>query len=84
MHHGNAAVQCIQRGGDSHLFPLVFNFALVHLVNAKHAFHQCGLTGAVFTHQRHDLTGAKLQLGVIQRFDAGEGLDHAFHYQTVF
>ena len=84
MHHGNAAVQCIQRGGDGNFFALVFNFALVHLVNAKHAFHQCGLTGAVFTHQRHDLTGAKLQLGVIQRFDAGEGLDHAFHYQTVF
>ena len=59
-------------------FALVFNFALVHLVNAEHAFHQCGLTGAVFTHQRHDLTGAKLQLGVIQRFDAGEGLTTPF------
>ena len=84
MHHGNAAVQCIQRGGDGDFFAFVFDLALVHLVNAEHAFHQCGLTGAVFTHQRHDLARAKLQLCVIQRFDAGEGLDHAFHYQTVF
>ena len=84
MHHGNAAVQCIQRVRNNDLFSLVFDLALVHLVNAEHAFHQCGLTGAVFTHQRHDLARAKLQLCVIQRFDAGEGLDHAFHYQTVF
>ena len=84
MHHGNAAVQCIQRGGNGDFFAFVFDLALVHLVNAEHAFHQCGLTGAVLTHQRHDLARAKLQLCVIQRFDAGEGLDHAFHYQTVF
>jgi len=84
MNHGNASVQCIQWCWDGHLFAFVFDLALVHLVNAEHAFHQGGLACAVFAHQRHDFTGAKLQLGVIQRFDAGEGLDHAFHYQTVF
>ena len=84
MHHGDAAVQCIQRGGDGYLLPLVFDLALVHLVNAEHTFHQGGLTGTVLAHQGHDLAGAELQLRVVQRFDAGEGLDHAFHYQTVF
>ena len=83
MHHGNAAVQCIQRGGDGDFFA-VFDLALVHLVNAEHAFHQSGLTGAVFAHQSHDFAGTELQLSMIQSFDTGEGLDHAFHYQTVF
>jgi len=84
MHHGNAAVQCIQRVRNNDLFSLVFDLALVHLVNAEHALHQGGLTGTVFAHQGHNFTGAKLQLRVVQRFYAGEGLDHAFHYQTVF
>ena len=84
MHHGNAAVQCIQRVRNNDLFSLVFDLALVHLVNAEHALHQGGLTGTVFAHQGHNFTGAELQLRVVQRFYAGEGLDHAFHYQTVF
>lgn len=60
------------------------DLALIHLVNAEHAFHQGGLTGTVLAHQGHDFAGAKLQLRVVQRFHAGEGLYHAFHYQTVF
>ena len=84
MHHGDAAVQCIQRGGDVDLFAFVLDLALVHLVNAEHTFHQGGLTGTVLAHQGHDFAGAELQLRVVQRFHAGEGLYHAFHYQTVF
>ena len=84
MHHRDTAVQCIQRGGDGDLFAFVLDLALVHLVNAEHTFHQGGLTGTVLAHQGHDLTGAELQLRVVQRFHAGEGLYHAFHYQTVF
>ena len=84
MHHRDAAVQCIQRGGDVDLFAFVLDLALVHLVNAEHTFHQGGLTGTVLAHQGHDLAGAELQLRVVQRFHAGEGLYHAFHYQTVF
>ena len=84
MHHRDAAVQRFQRVRDGNFLAFVFDLALVHLVNAEHALHQSGLTSAVFAHQGHDLAGAKLQLCVVQRFDAGEGLDHAFHYQTVF
>ena len=84
MHHGNAAAQCFQRVRNNDLFSLVFDLALVHLVNAEHALHQGGLTGTVLAHQGHHFTGAELQLRVVQRFYAGEGLDHAFHYQTVF
>ena len=84
MHHCDAAVQCIQRGGDVDLLAFVLDLALIHLVNAEHAFHQGGLTGTVLAHQGHDFAGAELQLRVVQRFHAGEGLYHAFHYQTVF
>ena len=84
MHHRDAAVQCIQRGGDVDLFAFILDLALVHLVNAEHTFHQGGLTGTVLAHQGHDLAGAELQLRVVQRFHAGEGLYHAFHYQTIF
>ena len=84
VHHRDAAVQCFQRVGDDDFLSFVFDLAFVHLVNAEHALHQSGLASAVFAHQGHDFAGAELQLRVVQRFDAGEGLDHAFHYQTVF
>ena len=33
VHHGDAAMQCIERALDLHLFPLIINFALVHVIN---------------------------------------------------
>ena len=82
--HGNAPVQRVQGTLDLDLLALVDNLALVHVVNAEHALHQCGLTRAVFSHQRVDRAGAELELGVIQGLYAGEGLDHAGHFQTIF
>ena len=72
MHHGDAAMQCIERALDLHLFPLIINFALVHVINAEHAFHQCGFSGTVLAHQRMNRTRPQLQLSVIECFDAGE------------
>ena len=82
--HGDAPVQGIQGALDLNGLSLVNDFALVHMINAEHAFHQGGLSGAVFTHEGMDGTGAKLKLCVVQRLDAGEGLDDAAHFQTIF
>ena len=83
VHHGDAALQSVQRGGDGNLLSFVLDLAFVHLVNAEHTFHQGGLAGAVLAHQGHDRTGAKLKPGMIQSFDAGEDLDDVSHDQTV-
>ena len=84
MDHGDAPVQGIQRSLDLYGFSLVDDFALVHVINAEHAFHQRGLAGAVFTHQGVNGAGAELQLRVVKRLDAGERFDDATHFQTIF
>ena len=84
VHHGDAPVEGVQGSVDGHLFPLVDHFALVHVVDAKHALHQRGLAGAVLAHQGVDGAGAEFQLRVVQGLDAGERLDHATHFQTIF
>ena len=84
MHHAMPRFSASSGVGMLTFSPFVLDLALVHLVNAEHTFHQGGLTGTVLAHQGHDLAGAELQLRVVQRFHAGEGLYHAFHYQTVF
>ena len=84
MYHGDAAVQGIQGALDLNGLSLINHFALVHMINAEHAFHQGGLASAVFAHQGVDSAGAELKLCVVQRLDAGEGLDDATHFQTIF
>ena len=83
VHHGDAAFQSVQRGGDGDLLSFVLDLAFVHLVNAEHTFHQSGLAGAVLAHQGHDRAGAELKPGMIQSFDAGKDLDDVSHDQTV-
>ena len=63
---------------------LVEDVAGLRVEQAGDGLQGGGLTGTVLAHQGHDLAGAELQLRVVQRFHAGEGLYHAFHYQTVF
>ena len=82
--HGDAPVQGIQGAFDLNRLPLIDDLAFVHMINAEHAFHQSGLAGAVFAHQGMDGAGAKLKLCVVQRLNAGEGLDDATHFQTIF
>ena len=50
-------------------------------VNAKEAFHQGGLTGAVFAHQGMDRTGPHGQIDTVQSLDTGEFLGNALHPQ---
>ena len=83
MHHGDAQVERHQRILDINLFSLVKDFALVHSVNAEQAFHQRGFARAVFAHQGVNAARPELEIHVIQRFDAGERLHDALHFQTV-
>ncbi len=83
VHHGDPPVQRVQRTLDLDLLPLVDHLALIHVVDSEHALHQRGLARAVLPHQGMDGTGAELKLGVIQSLDAGEGLHHVAHFQTI-
>ena len=82
--HGDAPVQGIQGTLDLNRLPFINDFALVHVINAEHAFHQRGLAGAVFAHEGMDGAGAEFQLRVVKRLDAGERFDDATHFQTIF
>ncbi len=83
VHHGDALVQGVQRSFDLDLLPLVNHLALVHVIDAEHALHQRGLSGAVLSHQRVNGAGAEVELRVVQRLDAGEGLNDPTHFQTI-
>ena len=83
MHHGNAQLERHQRILDIDLFPFVKDFSLVHSVNAEQAFHQRRLSCAVLPHQGVHGARTELKIHVIQRFDAGERLYNALHFQTV-
>ena len=84
MHHGDAQVECLQGVVDVHGLSLVDDFALIHLINAKHALHQRGLAGAILAHQGVHGTGAQLKLSIVQRLHTGERLGHIAHFQAVF
>ena len=83
MHHGDAHLQRLHGVVDLHLFALIEDLALIHLVDAEHTLHERGFARAVLAHERMDGAGAELELRVIQRLDAGEGFAHAAHLQTV-
>ena len=83
VHHGDATVEGVQRALDLDLLPLVNHLALVHVIDAEHALHQRGLSGAVLSHQRVNGAGAEIELRVVQRLDAGEGFNNSTHFQTI-
>ena len=53
-------------------------------INTGKNLHECGLAGAVFTHQRVHFSLSQLKIHMIQRVDAGEGFVDAFHCQNNF
>ena len=83
MHHGNAAVQCVQRAFDLDFFSLVNDFSFIHMIDAEHTFHQGRFACAVLAHQSVNSAGPQLQLRVVQRLYAGKGFDDATHFQTI-
>ena len=83
MHHRDAHAQRLKRVVDVNLFALVIDFTLVHLVNAKHAFHQGGFASTVLTHQRVNRAGSELELRVIERLNARELLNNSAHLKTI-
>ena len=70
VHHGDAFFQGVHGVTDADGLSVNLDLALIHFVDAKHALHQCGFSRAVFSHQRVNFSGMKLQLGMIQCFHA--------------
>ena len=84
VYHGDPLVQRIHRILDLCRLSVDIDLALVHLINTKHAFHQRGLAGTVFTHQSVDFTRAKLQLNVVQRLDTRKRFAYITHLKEIF
>ena len=72
VNHGDAFFQGIHGVVDGYGLTIDFNLPFIHLIDTKHTLHQRGFTGTVFAHQGVNLTGMKLQLGMIQCFHAGK------------
>ena len=83
MHHGNSAVQGVQRPFDLNMLTFINHFTLVHVINTEHTLHKGGLSGAVFTHKRVDCTRPQIQLRAVQCPDARKCLDDIMHFQTI-
>ncbi|MPN23935.1 hypothetical protein SDC9_171328 [bioreactor metagenome] len=58
MHHRDAFLQRVEWVFDFDGFAVIDDLAFVHLIHAEEAFHQRGLSRAVFTHQRVNGTGS--------------------------
>ena len=82
VHDAHALCLRVARGVDLHRLAEKFDLARVFGVHARENFHERGLACAVFADQRHDLTGADLQLRVVQRVHAGEVFLDAVHPQN--
>ena len=83
MNHGDAVIKRIAGIGKGDLFPIDLNCAFILRIDAKKAFHQRGLTRAVFAHQGMDGTGTQLQLCMIQSLNARKLLDNTFHLKQI-
>ena len=81
VYHGNAVLQGFLGVLEVDLLALQIDVTGILGVNAKEAFHQSGLTGAVFAHQGMDRTGPHGQIDTVQSLDTGEFLGNALHAQ---
>ena len=81
VYHGNAVLQGFLGVLEVDLLALQIDVTGILGVNAKEAFHQGGLTGAVFAHQGMDRTGPHGQIDTVQSLDTGEFLGNALHAQ---
>ena len=84
VHHSDTLTQRVHRVLDHSRLSINVDLSFIHLVNAEHAFHQCGLSGTVFTHQSVDFSGTQLQLNMIQRFDTRERFAYITHLKEIF
>ena len=84
VNDADASVLCVFGAIDLDLFAEELNGTAVLGIDAGQNLHQCGLTGAVFADQCHNLTAAHFQLCVIQRVNTGEVFLNSLHLQNSF
>ncbi|MOA15275.1 hypothetical protein D3C78_1354260 [compost metagenome] len=75
------SIQRVGSVGEGDRTPLQLNFSLSRRIVAAEDFQQRGFPGAVFPHQRVDLSGLTVETDIIQRFDAREAFTDAFESQ---
>ena len=81
----HADAQCIGVVGvfDGHLHAVLFDDALLGLVQAEQHAHQRGFAGAVFAQQRVDLSLFQLEGDIVVGLDAGELLGNVKHLDHI-
>ena len=85
MHHADALGDGHRGGGQADFLAVDPNLALGGLLQTEQHFHQCGFAGAVFAHQRVDLTLADIQVHVLVGGDAvGIHLGDPLHLDNIF
>ncbi len=81
MDNADARFLRVLRPVERHLFTEKILAAGVFLVDAGQHFHHGGLTGAVFSHQRHHLAGIDAEGSAGKRLHAGKGFINPFQLQ---
>ena len=79
--HGDAVVHRLLDGFEGHGLVLVDDLPLVRRVLAEEHLHQGGLARAVFPHDGVDGALFHVQVYLVQRLYAGEGLGYVPHFQ---
>ena len=83
VHHADAEVVGVVRVLDLDLLAVLFDDALLRLVQAEQNTHQGGFSGAVFAEQGVDFALSELQRDIVVCDDAGEALGDVQHLNRI-
>jgi len=81
VHHGDAMIMGMPGIVDMDFLAFKGNAAPVFFVYTEQAFHQGAFARTVLVHERMDLPGPQLELGMIQGFHAGKLFIDINHFQ---
>ena len=84
VHHADSQLVGVVGILDGDLPAILFDDALLGLVESEEHAHQCGLAGAVFAQQRVDLTLFQLQRDIVVCDNAGKPLGDVQHFNGVW
>jgi len=66
----------VLRAVDVHVLAIPQDLATVDGMDAGHALDQRGLAGAVVAHERHHLSGVRVEVDAVEGLDRAEALVH--------
>ena len=83
MYHGQTLLQGLVRIVDVHMLPIQVDLPLIHMINAKKAFHQGGFSCTVLSHQCMNGARTDFQVDPVQSLYAREAFGNPAHFQSV-